>query len=261
MNTPETSGNSGPTPTRRAIPLVAVFGVAVALVGFLLGIAEPEQVANGSSRTRSAAVTETEYPEAPSYTEMAGASFGPGQSYTSSLSGLIDRRPGVFDPVRRTQEMKLEAIADRARTRAFDGAPPVIPHPAGQQTASNCLACHGDGVRIGKRIATKMSHQLFSNCTQCHVETAISGPFTGTAEAENSFEGLYRAGPGDRVLAGSPPTIPHQTFLREDCTSCHGLVARPGLRTTHPWLSHCTQCHAPSAELDQAEFPHAEAAR
>ena len=72
--------------------------------------------------------------------------------------------------------------------------------------------------------------------------------------AANTFVGWQRSGPGTRALAGSPPTIPHTTWLREDCESCHGLIARPGLRTTHPWLTNCVQCHAMSAELDRVPF-------
>jgi cytochrome c-type protein NapB len=72
--------------------------------------------------------------------------------------------------------------------------------------------------------------------------------------AETAFVGVYRAGPGERANPGAPPTIPHHTWMRENCNSCHGLVTRPGTRTTHPWLTNCTQCHAPSAAHDQVEF-------
>jgi nitrate reductase (cytochrome), electron transfer subunit len=32
-------------------------------------------------------------------------------------------------------------------------------------------------------------------------------------------------------------------------------MARPGIRTTHPWRSQCTQCHAPDATLEQMPMP------
>ncbi len=133
-----------------------------------------------------------------------------------------------------------------------DGAPPTIPHPVEQQTDANCLACHGNGMKIGERIASRMSHALLSNCTQCHIATP-SLPFATARESiESEFVGVYRAGVGARAWTGAPPAIPHSTWMRQECASCHGLVARPGLRTTHIWRTNCTQCHAPSATLDQA---------
>ena len=118
-----------------------------------------------------------------------------------------------------------------------------------------CLACHGEGLRVSGRLAPKVSHPHYTSCTQCHIEGMRSGLTEPAEPAENTFAGVSRAGPGARAWPGAPPTIPHTTWLREDCASCHGLVARPGLRTTHPWQTSCTQCHAPSAALDQATFP------
>jgi cytochrome c-type protein NapB len=167
---------------------------------------------------------------------------------------LRSDRPGPFDPVTRTEEMKLAALADRARNRAYDGAPPTIPHPVEAQSAASCLACHGEGLKVGDRVASKVSHAHLSNCTQCHVEQSPGGlPFRAEG-TENGFVGVYRAGPGERASPGAPPTIPHHTWMRENCSSCHGPVTRPGTRTTHPWLTSCTQCHAPSAALDQRDF-------
>ena len=144
--------------------------------------------------------------------------------------------------------MKLAALADRARNRAYDGAPPTIPHPVEAQSAASCLACHGEGLKVGDRVASKISHAHLTNCTQCHVEQA---PVAGrrTRSSACTAPGLA-SGPSP----GAPPTIPHHTWMRENCTSCHGLVTRPGTRTTHPWLTNCTQCHAPSAALDQVNF-------
>jgi cytochrome c-type protein NapB len=171
----------------------------------------------------------------------------PNANWKQSLADLKFDTPGVFDPVTRTEEMKLAALADRARNRAYDGAPPTIPHPAEAQSAMACLACHGEGKKVGDRIASKMCHTMMTNCTQCHVEQTPT-------PTDTKFVGVYRAGPGERANPGAPPTIPHHTWMRQDCTSCHGLITRPGTRTTHPWLTNCTQCHAPSAALDQVEF-------
>ena len=63
----------------------------------------------------------------------------------------------------------------------------------------------------------------------------------------NNFVGLeqdLRRGPRLNPLA--PPTIPHKTFMRENCTACHsGTAAREEIRTPHPERQRCRQCHVP----------------
>ena len=232
-----------PTNQRRArfVSLFVVFVLGAALVGFLRGIDEPPAL------TRPV-------PAAP-----AAAAARPAPSYAQLMTDRPSRPEvvGAFDPVVRTEEMKLAALADRAQNRAFDGAPPTVPHPTGgMNTAASCLACHGSGLRVGARIAPKVSHPHYANCVQCHAPGAPPELANfATPEPGNGFIGAYRAGPGSRLATGAPPTVPHTTWMRQDCTSCHGLVARPGIRTTHPWLTNCTQCHAPSAALDQVAFP------
>lgn len=56
------------------------------------------------------------------------------------------------------------ASADKAKSnRAFEGAPPTIPHTI--EGREDCLMCHKDG--IGG--APKASHPERLNCDQCHV--------------------------------------------------------------------------------------------
>ena len=238
--------------------LVGVAAIGLAMAGFLSGIGEPVSPARPINAPRP--VTESA-PTAPSYRELPDHSTGVNSAWSSEFSRLKQERPDLFDPVQRTPDMKQAALVDRLRTRAFDGAPPVVPHPVREQAYANCLVCHGEGMRLGERVAVPVSHPRFSNCTQCHVESAGRFPFELQQVAvENDFSGRLRAGAGSRAAPGAPPTIPHTTHLRADCLSCHGLVARPGLRTTHPWLQNCVQCHAPGAELDQhpgiADDPH-----
>lgn len=252
FSTPKLEVSASPW-SRRALLMCACLA-GIVLVGFLKGITESTPTIRAAPSTHHTRI-ESAVPAARSYNQLASATLSPNANWTSDLAQLKFPRPGLFDPVVRTDAMKLATLTDRAKTRAFDGAPPVIPHPVEQQSAASCLACHGEGLKLGDRIATRMSHARFENCTQCHVELQSSGPWLAEAGVANEFRGRGRAGPGQRALAGSPPTIPHTTWLRESCLSCHGLVARPGLRTTHPWLSNCLQCHAPSAELDQAPAP------
>jgi cytochrome c-type protein NapB len=245
----KTRSSKGPTPRPvwRFAPVFAACLGSLAVVGFFVGIREPRTATSASTEQQPPAIGPLEAPRAVAYSEIPQASLRPNVAGTTSLSDLKFERPGVFDPVVRTDDMKLAALADRARNRAYDGAPPTIPHPIDQQTVASCLACHGEGIKVGERVASKISHPHLSNCTQCHVEQS-------PIAVDNGFVGIYRAGPGDRANPGAPPTIPHHTFMRNDCLSCHGLITRPGTRTTHPWLTNCQQCHAPSAQLDHVEF-------
>lgn len=228
---------------QRFVALFAAVAVGMALFGFMAGLREPAR----AERYAPPASDHYSAPPAVSYSELPFATLRPNVGWDKSLSQLKFDKPEIFSPVVRTEEMKLAALADRAKNRAYDGAPPTVPHPVDSQSAASCLACHGEGIKVGDRVASKISHSVMTNCTQCHVEQS-------KAPVETSFVGVYRAGPGERANRGAPPTIPHQTWMRENCNSCHGLVTRPGTRTTHPWLSNCLQCHAPSAAIDQVEF-------
>ncbi len=146
------------------------------------------------------------------------------------------------------------AVAERAMLRAFDGAPPSVPHPVRQRSAAECLACHASGLAIGEAVARPLSHPVYASCTQCHVVSASPvppAPPSRAAQAANGFEGLASPARGERAWPGAPPVIPHPTWMRQECGSCHGASARAGLHTTHPERRSCTQCHAPSAVLDQ----------
>jgi cytochrome c-type protein NapB len=235
----------------RLAPVLGALAIGAATLGFVAGMREPPS----TERPTRPSVQDTgsqSVPRAVPYYRLADDHPRPNARWHSRLASLKSETLDPFAPVVRTDELKQQALADRAEVRAFDGAPPTIPHPVEQQTDANCLACHSQGMKIGERVASRMSHSLLTNCTQCHVSTT-SLPFATAVEpVESDFVGVYRAGAGERAWTGAPPAIPHSTWMRQDCASCHGLVARPGLRTTHIWRTNCTQCHAPSAKLDQA---------
>ncbi len=139
------------------------------------------------------------------------------------------------------------STAERASGRAYDGAPPTIPHDA---AVGACTTCHdGDGSVIdGVGIAPASPHGdvaasgSMRRCRQCHV------PAQGTAPLVASrFVGLPQAGwKGRRATPGAPPTVPHTLQLREQCATCHdGPGARVEIRTTHPERIRCRQCHVP----------------
>lgn len=142
----------------------------------------------------------------------------------------------------------------RAARRAYDGAPPVVPH---DDFGMSCVSCHNEqGVELEDvGFAPPSPHELtegmnaLSRCRQCHVFQR-----TDTLFVANAFSGLQqdlRRGP--RLNALAPPTIPHKTFMRENCTACHsGAAAREEIRTPHPERARCRQCHVPT--LTRAEF-------
>ena len=40
-------------------------------------------------------------------------------------------------------------------------------------------------------------------------------------------------------------------LYQANCLGCHGVNGKSGMQTSHPERVSCTQCHAPSAELNQ----------
>lgn len=165
--------------------------------------------------------------------------------------GLVPESKANPVPVADKLASRVRATESRAALRAFEGAPPVIPHATAGLNIQTCRACHAQGLRAGDKVARMASHAYLTNCTQCHVEAAGEGP-SGVWTVENVFAGLRSSGyGGTRAWAGAPPVIPHTTFMRTNCISCHGEHGYDGWRPDHLSRTNCVQCHAPAAELDQ----------
>lgn len=131
--------------------------------------------------------------------------------------------------------------------RAFLGAPPVMPHTfAGDRDGRYCLECHARETRIENRqqAIAPVPHAEYSQCQQCHVNGADKS--VGLFRASD-FLGLDFPGKGTRAHPLAPPTIPHKTFMRDNCLSCHGPTGKQRIATPHPWRSQCQQCHVPDA--------------
>ena len=117
---------------------------------------------------------------------------------------------------------EVTATAVRANRRAYNGAPPVIPH---EPLKAACITCHtskGEQVpNLGFAPANPHGDMgNINNCRQCHLFIADTNQF-----AESGFEGLPPAfTPGERLFAGAPPTIPHSLQMRANCL---GLSQRP----------------------------------
>lgn len=147
---------------------------------------------------------------------------------------------------------RVRSLDERATLRAYDGAPPVIPHPIADMNIHTCRACHAEGLRAGGLTARMVSHTYLPNCTQCHVEAA--GPFLDPRDSQphNTFVGTRPSGYGStRAWSGAPPIMPHTTFMRNNCVSCHGEHGYDGWRPDHLSRTNCVQCHTPAAHFEQ----------
>ncbi|MDO9280691.1 MAG: diheme cytochrome c precursor [Pseudomonadota bacterium] len=235
--------------------LAVVLGVA--LIGFVSGTSgedvEPPAL---SEAARTPSEGTAGLAPARSYAELRSSPRGVGSGWTADLAALADVGPGALDPVSLDGTSKATDLAARAARRAYDGAPPRIPHTVRQDAAPECLACHEDGLRFRGLLATPMSHASYTSCTQCHV--VQEAPMPGGADlpadprlVANSFVGLASPTAGPRAWSVAPPQIPHRTWMREECDSCHGVNGRDALRSTHPWRASCEQCHTASATVDQ----------
>ncbi len=229
--------------------LVFVAALAVAAVGLIAGVERSGRVV---VPVRGTVSTEQTPVEARSYRDLRERSYGPNATLSPSWwAGL--RMLGAREPARAaTPAERTAALAERDARRAYEGAPPTIPHAIDQLAVPACLACHERGVTIAGRRAPPMSHDVQASCVQCHVvATDPRSALAVVTVPASTFVGLRRAGGGAQAWAGAPPVVPHPTWMRERCESCHGPGGRQGLRTPHPAQSSCQQCHAPSAAFDQ----------
>jgi cytochrome c-type protein NapB len=160
------------------------------------------------------------------------------------VAGLVAARwlwSGSEEPVEQPSSLRV-----RAGHRAYDGAPPVIPHDA---FGVQCIRCHtptgqpipGVGVAPANPHLHTQGLSEASRCQQCHVFSTTVKVLVGS-----DFEGVRQSDrKGERLYPGAPPVIPHPLFMREDCNACHsGPAARPEIRCSHPERTRCLQCHA-----------------
>lgn len=195
-----------------------------------------------------------------SYVELREQGLSPNaEIYRASRATLIGLLPSAAVPIPVADaEARSRMLARREQRRAFDGAPPTIPHPIDTRAVPNCLVCHEHGAKIGERIAPAMSHLPFSNCPQCHAEGGFPAAAAVAGQAppltESGFEPLPFGGEGTRAWPGAPPVVPHRGFMRQRCDSCHGVTGAFGLRTPHADRQSCQQCHVSDLDADQGSF-------
>ena len=166
-----------------------------------------------------------------------------------ALTMALALAAGCAEPVVEAGAGKSGAQA-RATRRAFDGAPPVIPH---DDFGGACGECHGErGVEVaGVGFSPPSPHRAtrglsaLSRCRQCHVQQQAARQTGDQVWRGNAFAGLRQdLRHGKRLFDGAPPVMPHPVFMRENCAACHtGPAAREEIRTSHPERIRCVQCH------------------
>ncbi len=169
-----------------------------------------------------------------------------------SENGVFLRSEFALDymnmPVDENHQRSIKTYYDN---RAYSGAPPSIPHLVKEEMSmggNTCLQCHQNGGFVSKfeAYAPVTPHPEMINCRQCHV-----AQMTETIFKETNFLKVTAPLVGiNNALPGSPPVIPHQLQMRENCLSCHAGPAAPKeIRVTHPERINCRQCHVPSDQI------------
>lgn len=148
-------------------------------------------------------------------------------------------------------ENHQRSINNYYKNREFYGGPPSIPHEVQSERNmgdNSCLKCHENGgyVEKFKAYTPVTPHPELVNCRQCHVPQKSKTLFV----ANNFKKGTIPTVGTNNALLGSPPAIPHQLQMRENCLSCHaGPSAPKEIRVTHPERVNCRQCHVPNNKV------------
>ena len=242
----------------RFLTLLLVVSASIAAVGYNIGLRQNLSIGKAAQPQPKKEVpmiqkmtfAGRDVHAAVEYKSIGSARLGPNADFVSNLKTLVQVADDPFAKIELNADAKRDSLNRRAALRAYNGAPPVVPHPVDQLSSAACMACHGEGLKTKSLTAAMLPHPYLTNCTQCHVEQSM--PLTTSPViVENTFKGLPAPFAGPRAWTGAPPIVPHSTFMRDNCLACHGNVGRVGMQSTHPWRQSCLQCHAPSAQLDQ----------
>ncbi len=199
------------------------------------------------------------YPEAPLYKDIPTTKWKANRNWKNELDNLPRETPELGPQKQLNESERTIILAERAERRAFDGAPPTIPHAINYRDVQSCVVCHNQdaNVLVGGIRTPAMSHHYMSSCTQCHAPSeglsiVVRSGTTGLV-VENKFKGNKHYGKGSRAFQGAPPTVPHPIWMRQNCSSCHGVGMPDAIVTSHPQRSNCLQCHAQNANYDNRE--------
>jgi len=200
------------------------------------------------------------FPTAPKYADIPTTKWKANKAWRNSLANLPKQKMNLVDQEPLDTTARVKVLKGRSSRRAYDGAPPTIPHAINYRDVDSCIVCHAQdaNVLIAGRRSPAMSHPFMSNCTQCHA------PQSGLSMLQHSgtvglvvvsqFKGATHSGSGSRAYPGAPPTVPHRISMRQNCASCHGPGMPDAITTSHPQRGNCMQCHAQDASYDNREM-------
>jgi cytochrome c-type protein NapB len=246
---------------RKTLAVVFLMVGMLAVSGFFMGMRQTEHqvTRNQLPTSEKPTVSIAHIPTAPKYKEIARTEWLANRDWKFTLADLPRAVAPPTGQAAATPAETAAAIARRKSLRAYDGAPPVIPHAIDTLKSSACTSCHGEDTNLvigGKRPA-EISHPWITNCTSCHVPAdglrQITAPPETHLLVENTFTGRASAGHGPRAYGTAPPTMPHAVWMRQNCMACHGPGREQAIRTSHPERQNCLQCHAPNAAFDNRE--------
>lgn len=244
----------------KATTIIVAVVLTISVSGFFMGLRQTVSETGDSSPEPT--VCEPAHDSNPhhvamavGYTELHKHPLGPNTGFHSRLSQL--KSTGTQSGEMDTNDSYALRLRREGR-RAYDGAPPTVPHPIDQHTAKSCMQCHAESTRIGDVVAPAISHPQYTSCIQCHVSSEGLGSRWNTSEFDlhtgSQFRGNFAELKGTRAYPDSPPTIPHKVAMRQNCMSCHGTLGTSPIRTSHPDRQSCTQCHVPGAAVDKSNF-------
>lgn len=247
---------------RKMLAVIFLMIGMLSVSGFFMGMLQTErhntQRFDSPRQADSIVRTAEVIPTAPKYGEIPKAPWLANRDWQFTLADLPRATIPEKQPVASEAERKV-SVERRAALRAYDGAPPVIPHGIDTLSSGSCLSCHGKhgDVVIGGKRPAEISHPWVTNCTSCHVPDdglrQLTEPAAERLNIENAFVGKQSAGPGPRAYGSAPPTTPHPVWMRQNCMACHGPGREQAIRTSHPERENCLQCHAPNAVFDNRE--------
>jgi cytochrome c-type protein NapB len=246
--------------------IAAIVAFTTGLSGVFMGLLQTERSARIIGETRqhfdaTLSPTVHESPAsaaiAPLYSDLPDRTRQPNHDWHSHLGTLPPAAPFTATTPPLTDAEAAALLVRRASRRAFNGAPPTVPHPIDQYHSASCLACHGKPTRIGAIDTPQMSHPAYTHCIQCHAPANGPGPALvspppalATPILANAFTGFAATTRGTRAHTDAPPTVPHTTAMRENCLACHGPGGSSAFKPTHPERQNCVQCHALDARRE-----------
>jgi cytochrome c-type protein NapB len=256
------------SPARKLAVVAALVAFTTGLSGYFMGQLQADRSAAARSASQILNLKSEILPSAPdalaapTYADLAQRTHQPNHAWKNSLADLPPA-PAFTAATPPLSRVELDRIlATRAERRAYNGAPPTVPHPIDQSASFSCLACHGQPTRIGGRDVPQLSHPAYTSCIQCHApqngpgsQLACPPAPLATPVLANTFAGLPPPAGGTRAHPSAPPTMPHTTQMRQNCLSCHGPGGSSAIKTPHPQQSSCLQCHATDAARETLPPP------